>query len=270
VARRTGNDALSFSLMPVLLACLASSFLPVSNLTNLIAADLHDLGPQDFLAHLALPGLVAVAAGWWCYSRAYAGRDDMGHRHPVDRHALRVGGSAAGALVVGLTAGTAAGAPAWTVALAVLVVLASVCRCVPWRAVPLGIVVIAAALAILTEAAFTDVPRLHDVTPIGAAGVAGLFALAANLCNNLPAALVGLGPAHATGASVWALLLGVNAGPVLLVTGSLASLLWLDAARRLDLDVGPRDFAHAGLRVGVPALLAAIAALVAVQAIFFG
>jgi hypothetical protein len=36
----------------------------------------------------------------------------MGHRHPVDRHALRVGGSAAGALVVGLTAGTAAGAPA--------------------------------------------------------------------------------------------------------------------------------------------------------------
>jgi arsenical pump membrane protein len=152
----------------------------------------------------------------------------------------------------------------------VLVVLASVCRCVPWRAVPLGIVVIAAALAILTEAAFTDVPRLHDVTPIGAAGVAGLFALAANLCNNLPAALVGLGPAHATGASVWALLLGVNAGPVLLVTGSLASLLWLDAARRLDLDVGPRDFAHAGLRVGVPALLAAIAALVAVQAIFFG
>jgi arsenical pump membrane protein len=269
VARRTGNDALSFSLMPVLLACLASSFLPVSNLTNLIAADLHDLGPQDFLAHLALPSAVAVWIGWRCYSRVYPSRDDAGTPHPVDRHALRVGGAAAGALVVGLTAATAAGAAAWVVALFVLAGLAAVRRSVPWRAAPVGIVVIALALAILTEAAFDDVPHLHGLSILELAGVVGVFAVAANLCNNLPAALIGLGPAHATGGAVWALLLGVNAGPVLLVTGSLASLLWLDSARRLELDVGPREFARVGARVGLPALAAATATFLVLQAAFF-
>jgi arsenical pump membrane protein len=269
VARRTGNDPFVFSMMPVLLACLASSFLPVSNLTNLIAADLHDLGPQDFLAHLALPGLVAVVSGWWCFSRAYPTNDDAGHPHPVDRGALRVGGIAAAALLVGLTAATAAGVPAWVVALIVFVGLAVERRRLPWRAAPGGIVVIALALAILTEAAFDDVPHLHGLSTFELAGVVGVFALAANLCNNLPAALVGLGPAHATGGAVWALLLGVNAGPVLLVTGSLASLLWLDSARRLELDVGPREFARVGARVGLPALGAATATFLLLDAIAF-
>jgi arsenical pump membrane protein len=269
IARRTGNDPLLFSMMPVLLACLASSFLPVSNLTNLIAADLHDLGPQDFLAHLAVPGAVAVWIGWRCYSRAYPSRDDTGHPHEVDRDALRVGGVAAGALVIGLTAATAAGAPAWSVALVVLAALAIVRRRLPWRSTPVGIVVIALSLAILTEAAFGGVGELHAVSTLELAGVVALFAVAANLCNNLPAALVGLGPAHATGASMWALLLGVNAGPVLLVTGSLASLLWLESARRLELAVGPRDFARVGARVGLPALAAATAAFLVLEAVLF-
>jgi arsenical pump membrane protein len=269
VARRTGNDALAFSLMPVLLACLASSFLPVSNLTNLIAADLHDLGPQDFLANLALPSAVAVVTGWRCYSRAYPSRDDTGHPHPVDRTALRVGGTAAAVLVVGLTATTAAGLPAWVVALVVLAGLAVVRRDLPWRSAPAGIVVIALALGILTEAAFDDVPQLHGLSVPELALVVVVFAVAANLCNNLPAALVGLGPAHATGGAVWALLLGVNAGPVLVVTGSLASLLWLDSARRLDVDVGPRQFARAGARIGLPALAAATATFLLLQAVFF-
>ena len=170
---------------------------------------------------------------------------------------------------MGLTAGTAAGIPAWSVALAVLAVLAIRQRRLPWRSVPVGIVVIALSLAILTEAAFVDVPKLQGLSTFELAGVVGLFALVANLCNNLPAALVGLGPAHATGASVWAVLLGVNAGPVLLVTGSLASLLWLDSTRRLDVAVGPREFARVGVRVGLPALAAATATFVVLQALVF-
>ena len=49
VARRTGLDPVALAFQPVLLACLASSFLPVSNLTNLIAAHQADLGTSDFL-----------------------------------------------------------------------------------------------------------------------------------------------------------------------------------------------------------------------------
>ena len=60
-----------------------------------------------------------------------------------------------------------------------------------------------------------------------------------------------------------ALLLGVNVGPTVLVTGSLAGLLWLESARRCGLDVGAREYARVGLVAGVPALLAAIAVLAA-------
>ena len=38
IARRCGLDPLALAFQPVLLSCLASSALPVSNLTNLIAA----------------------------------------------------------------------------------------------------------------------------------------------------------------------------------------------------------------------------------------
>ena len=44
----------------VLLACLASSFLPVSNLTNLIAAGRLGLAPGAFLARLGLPSVVGL------------------------------------------------------------------------------------------------------------------------------------------------------------------------------------------------------------------
>ena len=52
------------------------------------------------------------------------------------------------------------------------------------------------------------------------------------------------------------MLAGVNFGPVLLVTGSLASLLWLDAMGRLGVPVSARDFTRVGWRVGLPAAIA--------------
>jgi arsenical pump membrane protein len=83
---------------------------------------------------------------------------------------------------------------------------------------------------------------------------------AANVLNNLPAFL--LAAPHTQGSDqILALLLGVNIGPTVLVTGSLSGLLWLDAARRSGLDVHGRDYARVGLIAGVPALLAAVAVL---------
>ena len=62
-ARRVGLDPLMLAFQPVLLAMLASGVLPVSNLTNLIAASRLSLTSADFLAHLALPSVLASAAG---------------------------------------------------------------------------------------------------------------------------------------------------------------------------------------------------------------
>jgi arsenical pump membrane protein len=84
--------------------------------------------------------------------------------------------------------------------------------------------------------------------------------MGANVVNNLPTLLVALPRlGHRTVPSLWAVLLGVNVGPVVLVTGSLASLLWLSTLRRLGVPARPRDFTRLGVRAGLPAAVAALA-----------
>jgi arsenical pump membrane protein len=60
-----------------------------------------------------------------------------------------------------------------------------------------------------------------------------------------------------------AILIGVDLGPNLSVTGSLATLLWLAALRREGLHVGAWSFLRLGALVMPPALLAALAAAIA-------
>jgi len=95
-------------------------------------------------------------------------------------------------------------------------------------------------------------------------GVGRLFAAASNLIDKLP---VGLGAATANRAGdlpphmVGAMLIGVDLGPNLSVTGSLATILWLVALRREGLQVSARQFLGLGLRVAPPALMLSLAAL---------
>jgi arsenical pump membrane protein len=63
-----------------------------------------------------------------------------------------------------------------------------------------------------------------------------------------------------------AVLIGVDLGPNLSVTGSLATILWLTALRREGVHVGARAFLALGVRVMPPALLGALLALLLVAA----
>lgn len=266
VARRHGADPVTYALQPALLACLASSALPVSNLTNLVAEEVDRRGPGAFLAALGPPTLVAVVVGFACWRRLPGARADGragadGSADLDDRRALVSGGLTIAALAVGFPLSSAVGVDPWVVALLVLVVLASTERAVPWRSVPVGTAVLALSLAVLAGAVASqvDLGRLlgSGRGSAGAAQVLVVGALGANVGNNLPVFLVGL-PALPSGDTArWAWLFGVNAGPTLVVTGSLSGLLWMDVARRSGLDVGPADYLQAGLRVGLPALLAA-------------
>jgi arsenical pump membrane protein len=56
-------------------------------------------------------------------------------------------------------------------------------------------------------------------------------------------------------------LIGVDLGPNLSVTGSLATILWLVALRREGQTIGAWTFLKIGALVMTPALLAALAAL---------
>jgi arsenical pump membrane protein len=93
-------------------------------------------------------------------------------------------------------------------------------------------------------------------------GVALVSAVLSNLVNNLPATLLLL-PVVAVGglAPVLAMLVGVDVGPNLTYTGSLATLLWRDAVRAVDGVPDLRDFSRLAL-VTVP--VAVVACTVAV------
>jgi Na+/H+ antiporter NhaD/arsenite permease-like protein len=75
--------------------------------------------------------------------------------------------------------------------------------------------------------------------------------------NNLPATVVSLPSLVAHPDRVWALLLGVNLGPLLWVTGALSTLLWQSTMARIGHPVSARRYAAVGWTVGVPALVGA-------------
>jgi arsenical pump membrane protein len=102
--------------------------------------------------------------------------------------------------------------------------------------------------------------RAQSLTAWGA----GVFvAFAGNLVNNLPAGLVVASAAQTAQAPetvTKALLIGVDVGPNLSVTGSLATILWLSALRREGLVVSAGAFFKLGIVVMPPALLLALGA----------
>jgi arsenical pump membrane protein len=93
-------------------------------------------------------------------------------------------------------------------------------------------------------------------------GTAALAAVLANVINNLPAVLVLLPLAAAAGpGAVLAVLLGVNIGPNLTYTGSLATLLWRRIVRAHDAGVDLGEFTRLGLLTVPAALILAVLAL---------
>lgn len=304
IARREGLDPLALAVQPLVLSWLASSALPVSNLTNLIAASKTGVPAPVFLARLGLPSVAAVTVGWIAYRwalRPRAGGHPGDHdgdapvafppggavtggydpRRGTERHggldagarrALGVGGVVVAVVLVGFVLGRYAGISEWEVALAADVVLLARrgVRVPPWRSVPAGTAAVAASLGVLATAAVAYLP-VHrwlggGVGVLGLARAAGVSALAANLINNLPALLVILPGVGGRRAELWAVLVGVNMGPVLVVTGTLASLLWVDTVRRMEVAVRAVDVTRVGVRVGLPGALAGLGVLLAMRA----
>ena len=283
VADRRGEDPVLFGFIPALLATLASSVLPVSNLTNLIVADRFDLGAGAFLTHLALPSVAATMVGGVVFTRLASRHSDTSSAfapayrpadeevdEPVNVVALRVGFPVVIWLLFGFTVGERFGVPAWVVVLAALVVLALRQRTVPWRQVPIQAAVLAGGLGVLATAAAPHLPveRLLAVRGIpGEIATVGVMALGANAINNLPALLVALPSLDHHHERVWAVLLGTNLGPALWVTGALSTLLWQATMQRLGHPVSALRYARTAITVGVPALLAATVAHVSIVAL---
>ena len=89
-------------------------------------------------------------------------------------------------------------------------------------------------------------------------------ALLCNVMNNLPAGLIAgnvLQTAHVSERVKSAVLIGIDLGPNLSVTGSLATILWLVALRRENITVSAWQFLKLGALVMTVPLLLAIGSL---------
>ncbi len=92
-----------------------------------------------------------------------------------------------------------------------------------------------------------------------------VVAVLCNLVNNLPLGLIAgtlANSAHLSPHVTGALLIGVDLGPNLSVTGSLATILWLVALRREGQAVSAWKFLGLGLLLMPPALIASLAAFI--------
>ena len=271
--------------LPYLLACAfianaASFMLPVSNPANLVVYGhgLPPLGP--WLARYALPSLLSVLATY--ATLRWLGRRDLIERVESDVTVptlstpgrLAAGGVASMAVVL-LTASAfdvELGLPALLVALLAWLAIALAKRESPWPVMaqlswsilPLvgGLFVIVEGLrrAGLIEALTQTLQRAAQVDPTAAAiGAGTLVAFACNLMNNLPAGLLTgavVNGAHADALTRSAVLIGIDLGPNLSVTGSLATILWLVAIRRRGEHVSAWTFLKTGA-VAMPVALAA-------------
>ncbi|MCU1293679.1 MAG: arsB, partial [Bryobacterales bacterium] len=142
-------------------------------------------------------------------------------------------------------------------------------REISWSVIPLvaGLFVLVEGLngAGALNASVYGLQEMKQWAPVQAALASGFgVAILSNLMNNLPSGLIAgaaVKAAAATGALRNAVLIGVDLGPNLSVTGSLATILWLIAIRRDGQEIGFWKFLRWGLLVMPPALALSILAL---------
>ena len=111
----------------------------------------------------------------------------------------------------------------------------------------------------LIEEAFQWLNRQPRLT--GDLAASGAAAILSNAMNNLPVALAGGAALKLTPQLSNAVLIGVNLGPNLSVTGSLATILWLIALRRENVEITAWQFFKTGLVVMPTALVLSILSL---------
>ena len=263
ITDKLGLRPMPFALLVVWLANTGSLLLPVSNLTNLLAIGRLGIHPTEFLARMALPELacvlVTVAYLGLIHRRDLRGSfDPPEHVAPEDAWTFWVCAVACLALAPGVLAGI----EPWIVAVPCALVVAGVFAVRAPRALTLDL--LPWRIVLLTEGLFLVVTALtlHGGRTLiehlaGDSTLATVFTAsgASNLVNNLPAYLA-VESAVPSGQTTQLLgaLIGTNAGPLILLWGSLATLLWRERCRARGVEISAVRFGLIGLG-GVPLVL---------------
>jgi arsenical pump membrane protein len=276
--------------LPYLVICAfvanaASFVLPISNPANLVVYGKALPPLRDWLGLFALPSLVSILATYAVlrlfYRRDLAGSAATDVPLPDLPRGAVIAALGIAATALGLMVASALhldlGWPTAVAGLATFLIVAVFGKAPPvamLRDISWGVLPLVAGLFVLVEAleatgVFTRLVALTEAaaaqsTNAGGFGIGIVTALACNLVNNLPAGLMAgstLAAAQVPPPLHAAALIGIDLGPNLSVTGSLATILWLTALRREGQMIGAWPFLKLGMLVMPPALLLALAAL---------
>jgi arsenical pump membrane protein len=282
--RKARVEPLPYLFICAFIANAASFVLPISNPANLVLYGDHTPALSRWLASFALPSVLAIMATFVALRWSQGGALGEGCECEVDQPKLSPGGWTAlagiGLTALALMAVSALdwqlGLPTFILGALTTAVVTARNRQAPWATlskVSWSVLPLVAGLFVLVEALNrTGVVRALSgallsasaASPGATAATAGaLVAIASNLINNLPAGLIAsttIAQAHPPQRAVDALLIGVDLGPNLSITGSLATVLWLTAIRRENQHVGFWRFLKVGVLVMPPALALAIGA----------
>src|SRR5699024_2554404 len=135
---------------------------------------------------------------------------------------------------------------------------------VPWNSLLLVTVISAVAAVVHSTGVATWLGTLTPDNPSSFAElvtIAGAGGITANLMNNIPAFLF-LEPMVSSPASYIALLIGVNAAPIITPWASLATLLWHDQLRRANVTISWKSFILLGIILAPVVVLLPTAMLV--------
>lgn len=270
--------------LPYLLICAfianaASFVLPISNPANLVIYGSHMPPLMHWLPQYILPSVIAIVITY--FMLRFTQRKALHQKIETDivvpklsaggKTALYGIGVTAIVLLIASAKDVQLGLPtaiAGAVTTAILLIRARknpviILKDVSWSVLPLvaGLFVIVEALNTtgLTQT-LTAILNKSAAQSVGGTlwGSGFIIALACNLMNNLPAGLIAgnvIQAAHVPEAVKSAVLIGVDLGPNLSITGSLATILWLVALRREGESVSAWSFLKLGVVIMTVALI---------------
>ncbi len=288
--RKAKVEPLPYLFVCALIANAASFVLPISNPANLVVFHGRAMPPLGrWLLSFGVPSLLSIAATYAVLRLHF--RKDLGA--PIDEKVQAEPLKAEGKVVLAglmlmvaalLTASTLKkdlGLPACLAALVITAAVSVKAKSNPLRLtkeISWPTLLLVAGLFIMVDAVesmgalrvtqhwLTATERLG--APVAALVVGLVVAVGNNLVNNLPLGLIAggtLATAQVHGLMAHAMLIGVDLGPNLSVTGSLATILWLLALRKEKLDVSFLDFLKVGAIVMPAALLLSLGGAILMQ-----
>jgi arsenical pump membrane protein len=288
-ARAAKAGPLPYLFVCAFIANAASFVLPISNPANLVVFGRHIPPLLSWLAQFAVPSVLSIGATYIVLRLTQRGS----LRQPIAEHVdvpplSRAGRQTAYGIGVGAVILLSASAvdirlgwPTFLVgALTTCVVLIDqrrapweILKHISWSVFPLvaGLFVMVEGLVrtgVIEQLGRTLQADAQSSTAATSWAAGAMVAVACNLLNNLPVGLIA--GSAITAASVppqipSALLIGIDLGPNVSVTRSLATILWLVALRRDGQEVSSWQFLRLGVVVPSPALLFALTGFVLVN-----